>query len=258
MCVCHIRMTPRCVLMRELAFHAHTRYTHMPPPPSPIGWYMHGGLLFCLFSFFFLVSVLYLLLCRQHDGAMHHLFISEAAASPPSPIGWCRHGWSLSHPSHARGPAPRLPSGVQLVPSQLPRTARVLNRTRTLSATTVSHRVVHLPHHRLPSGGLWGVRFVMLQPRLPSGAASQQLLCRYYNPVTSESRTSSRCASAMHLSEARKSVASSPSCTVSHRVHLEGTLSLCPLRWQAAVTNNLLKCRDRKGRLQFVQVIAGT
>jgi hypothetical protein len=114
------------------------------------------------------------------------------------------------------------------------------------------------PHHRLPSGGLWGVRFVMLQPRLPSGAASQQLLCRYYNPVTSESRTSSRCASAMHLSEARKSVASSPSCTVSHRVHLEGTLSLCPLRWQAAVTNNLLKCRDRKGRLQFVQVIAGT
>ena len=54
------------------------------------------------------------------------------------------------------------------------------------------------PHHRLPSGGLWGVRFVMLQPRLPSGAASQQLLCRYYNPVTSESRTSSRCASAMH------------------------------------------------------------
>jgi hypothetical protein len=81
MCACHVRMTPRCVLMRELAFHAHTRHTHMPPPPSPLGWhtYMYMEVFyFALFSFLFFFSCLFrfsmLLFHRQHDGAMHHLF----------------------------------------------------------------------------------------------------------------------------------------------------------------------------------------
>ena len=69
MCVCHIRMTPRCVLMRELAFHAHTRYTHMPPPPSPIGWYIWRAL-FCLilipfFSCLFRFSMYYFQTTRR-------------------------------------------------------------------------------------------------------------------------------------------------------------------------------------------------
>ena len=66
MCACHIKVTLRCVLMRELAFHAHTRYTHMPPPPSPLGWhtYMYMEVFyFALFSFFIIAHKSLIVLC---------------------------------------------------------------------------------------------------------------------------------------------------------------------------------------------------